>query len=96
MSVPRPCLRCGRPSWTSTCASCAPQTTAGRGYGRDWQLLRLEILDRDEHRCGWCGARATTVDHIVPLARGGARLDPANLIASCGRCNYGRTSNLLP
>jgi 5-methylcytosine-specific restriction endonuclease McrA len=27
------------------------------------------------------------VDHIIPLAHGGARLDPANLRAACSHCN---------
>lgn len=31
--------------------------------------------------------RAPTVDHWVPLARGGSRLSPANVVLACGRCN---------
>jgi 5-methylcytosine-specific restriction endonuclease McrA len=33
---------------------------------------------------------ATTVDHVVPLVDGGARLDPKNLVAACSRCNSSR------
>lgn len=58
-----------------------------RGYGSDWQRLRLAVLERDGHRCHWCGKPATQADHLVPLARGGARLDPENVVASCGHCN---------
>lgn len=44
------------------------------------------ILARDNHRCGYCGDRATTRDHIQPRSRGG--LDSwENLIAACVACN---------
>jgi len=33
-----------------------------------------------------CRGRATSVDHIVPVSLGGARLDPANLRAACSGC----------
>jgi 5-methylcytosine-specific restriction endonuclease McrA len=56
--------------------------------------LRLRILARDGHRCAWCGGPADTVDHVTPIALGGARLDPENLVAACAKCNYGRTNNL--
>jgi 5-methylcytosine-specific restriction endonuclease McrA len=87
----RPCLNCGTPVRNaSRCPTCAPTSTAGRGYGADWQQLRLLVLVRDGHRCHWCGQVATTVDHVRPLAHGGARLDPGNLVAACLRCNSAR------
>lgn len=46
--------------------------------------------------CGYgCGQRATTVDHIVPLARGGAN-DRSNWIPSCGRCNFSKGARVAP
>ncbi len=49
------------------------------------------VLERDGHRCQIHGHRctilATDVDHIVPLADGGAPYDPANLRAACKWCN---------
>jgi 5-methylcytosine-specific restriction endonuclease McrA len=30
-------------------------------------------MARDGHRCGYCGGVATTVDHILPRARGGKK-----------------------
>lgn len=58
----------------------------GRGT-QAWRKLRARIL-ADSPICAMCGrARATTVDHIVPLAYGGALLDPANLRPACTRCN---------
>lgn len=56
--------------------------------------MRHPILERDGYACQIRGPRctgtATTVDHIVPLIQGGARLDPANLRAACLRCNSGK------
>jgi 5-methylcytosine-specific restriction endonuclease McrA len=65
-------------------------SAASRGYDGAWRKLRLVVLVRDGHCCAWCGALATTVDHVHPLAEGGARLDPANLVACCVRCNSRR------
>ena len=63
-------------------------------YDSRWQQVRLVILERDHHACQVngpnCKGKATQVDHIVPLAEGGARLDHANLRASCSTCNAGR------
>lgn len=101
MALPRPCLDCGRPSSGSRCADCSrgrqfgtgrPGTSASRGYDREWRKVRLQILVRDESTCRWCGGYADTVDHLVPLHQGGARLDPTNLVAACRSCNSGRTA----
>lgn len=50
---------------------------------RRWARVRREALDRDGWRCRTCGAYANEVDHIVPLARGGAPYDLANLQSLC-------------
>jgi 5-methylcytosine-specific restriction endonuclease McrA len=50
------------------------------------------VLARDGHACGYCGKRATTVDHIVPRSRGGAHVVSIhgvravwlNTVACCG------------
>lgn len=59
-----------------------------------WKKARRLILERDGHACQVkgvnCTGLATQVDHIVPLQQGGAYLDPANLRASCRRCNVAR------
>ncbi|HEY8474690.1 MAG TPA: HNH endonuclease [Natronosporangium sp.] len=47
---------------------------------------RAGVLARDQRRCGYCGGRATTVDHITPRSRGG-RNSWANTVAACGPCN---------
>lgn len=58
--------------------------------------LRFEILRRDNHTCRYCGASAPdvhlTVDHVLPVALGGAD-DPTNLVAACKDCNAGKSSS---
>lgn len=49
------------------------------------------VLRRDGHACGYCGAKATTVDHIVPQSRGG-RNTWANTVASCYGCNQDKAN----
>ena len=57
--------------------------------------LRFEILRRDGHRCHYCGATAEdaqlTVDHVIPIALGGAD-DPSNLVTACQSCNAGKAA----
>ncbi len=55
----------------------------------------LKILERDDHRCQYCGldgrasfenALVMRVDFVVPRARKGKK-DPNNLVACCIPCN---------
>ncbi|MFJ6567384.1 HNH endonuclease [Streptomyces sp. NPDC091292] len=48
---------------------------------------RRGVLVRDRHRCAYCGRRATTVDHVVPRAQGGAD-SWLNTVASCAEDNH--------
>lgn len=51
-----------------------------------WLRKRQQILDRDNHTCVYCGAPATTVDHVVAAAHGGSDSND-NLVAACKDCN---------
>lgn len=69
---------------------------ADRGYDAAWRRLRAEIL-RGEPLCRVCrragrDVPAEVVDHIVPMAAGGERLDPANLQPLCARCHNVKTA----
>jgi 5-methylcytosine-specific restriction endonuclease McrA len=52
-----------------------------------WSTLRKQILARDNSVCYLCGKLATTVDHLQPISKGGAVMDPRNLAACCRPCN---------
>ena len=66
-------------------------------YSGPWQRIRRTILERDQHTCQirgeGCTTTATQVDHITPVAHGGAWWDPHNLRASCATCNNKRADN---
>jgi 5-methylcytosine-specific restriction endonuclease McrA len=51
-------------------------------------LSRKNILRRDGHRCQFCGRGdiPLTVDHVIPLSRGGEDTWE-NLVCACVRCN---------
>ena len=60
-------------------------------YGGQWPRVRKQILERDNHTCQialpGCTVAANTVDHIQPVALGGAWYDADNLRAACKHCN---------
>jgi 5-methylcytosine-specific restriction endonuclease McrA len=51
-------------------------------------LSRKNILRRDAHRCQFCGRGdiPLTIDHVVPLSRGGEDTWE-NLVCACVQCN---------
>ncbi len=55
---------------------------------------RPGVLARDGHRCGYCGAGASTVDHILPRSRGGGNTW-TNTVAACGPCNQRKADATL-
>ena len=60
--------------------------------GRRWKHIRLLILQRDGFKCRKCkGRRRLQVDHIVPLARGGAE-HPRNYQLLCFGCHVTKTA----
>jgi 5-methylcytosine-specific restriction endonuclease McrA len=60
---------------------------------------RRNLLLRDDHTCQYCGfmgaAAELTVDHIVPMSRGGSGDRWDNLVVACKRCNW-RKANHRP
>ncbi|MBM9622380.1 HNH endonuclease [Streptomyces zhihengii] len=56
-------------------------------FRRQAPWSRRGVLVRDQHRCAYCGRRATTVDHVVPKSRGGAD-SWMNTVASCAEDNH--------
>jgi 5-methylcytosine-specific restriction endonuclease McrA len=50
-------------------------------------LTRKAVFARDGGRCVYCGAAATSLDHVVPRSRGGPHAWD-NVVSACGRCNH--------
>lgn len=55
---------------------------------------RRTVLQRDDHRCAYCGGGADTVDHVQPRSRGG-RHEWGNVVAACVRCNHRKADRTL-
>ena len=51
-------------------------------------LSKKNIMQRDKHRCGYCGSikAPMTIDHVVPRVKGG-RDTWENLVTACTVCN---------
>ncbi len=52
------------------------------------KLTRLEIFNRDQYACQYCGReiRQLTLDHIIPRSRGGEHTWE-NVVSACIPCN---------
>ena len=62
---------------------------------RAWWSVRYRVMKRDGFRCVLCNkAGRLEVDHIRPVARGGAPFDPENLRTVCRGCHIGITARL--
>jgi|GEM_PF-6863838 len=60
-----------------------------------WRGIREQIFARDGFECTYCGSSDDpTIDHIVPLIRGGTN-DFANLTPACRSCNSSKGDRLL-
>lgn len=55
---------------------------------------RRRVLQRDNNACAYCGGHASTIDHVVPVSKGGPS-SWTNTVAACGPCN-GRKRNRTP
>ena len=73
----------------------AAERARARDLDRELSISRRGVLARDEHRCQYCGARAETLDHVVPRSRGGGHTWD-NVVAACRPCNVHKADRLLP
>jgi 5-methylcytosine-specific restriction endonuclease McrA len=55
-------------------------------FGRAPRWSRLGVIRRDRGLCVYCGQVGRTVDHVLPVSRGGGS-EWTNTVASCGPCN---------
>ena len=59
-------------------------------YRRKLPWSRRGVLERDRHRCVYCAGRASTVDHLVPVSRGGEERSWLNTVSACVPCNQAK------
>lgn len=67
-----------------------------RIYKRYIPLSKKNILTRDNHTCQYCGSKpgkSITIDHIIPISRGG-KDEWENLVACCLKCNNDKNNKL--
>ena len=97
----RPCTSCGqrftsaptggRPR--SRCDQC--RTNHDKIDGKRWRTIRIRVLAQQPICASpGCGKPATQVDHIRPLAAGGAPYDLSNLQGMCGPHNASKGAKL--
>lgn len=59
--------------------------------GETLKFSRQNIYLRDKHKCTYCGTRfgaqQLTLDHLVPLSRGG-KTTWDNIVTACKSCNF--------
>ncbi len=97
----RPCIESGCPALTRATRCIEHErdyqrqrdlrrgTPSQRGYDWTYRSNRMQVLEAGGYQCAYCGAPASTVDHVLPLARGGTS-DVDNLVPCCSRCNSSR------
>jgi hypothetical protein len=84
----------------------AAEALAGRRLPEGVVIVRLlrtihrrNLLLRDDHTCQYCGRLGTaadlTVDHVIPVSRGGAPDRWENVVIACRKCNW-RKANHRP
>lgn len=63
-------------------------------YRAQVPLTRKAVFARDGGRCAYCGAPATSLDHVMPRSRGGPHAWE-NVVASCARCNHTKADRII-
>ncbi len=60
-----------------------------------YQRVRKLVLERDYFTCHYCGQEANTVDHLIPISKGGTD-EATNMVAACIKCNSGKRDRMTP
>jgi 5-methylcytosine-specific restriction endonuclease McrA len=85
----RPCIeRCGRYTETTRCIPCE-RARRKRAYDNPAYRSLPKPTGPCQLRLPGCTGVSTTLDHIVPLSRGGTN-QPSNVRGACAHCNYSR------
>lgn len=76
-----------------------------------WLAFREELLDEKGCACYYCGKKnlqrevdmtnkeelkiLATIDHVMPLSKGGSRFDKSNCVVACFPCNQKKGNDEL-
>lgn len=55
---------------------------------------KQKILERDSKTCGYCSKKAETIDHVLPVSKGG-KSTFENTVAACFTCNSKKGNQTL-
>lgn len=105
-----PCVDCSTPSWGTRCRPCADKAKCIRPHGQkaerrhreqaapgltSTERARLLATWKKQGRtCTYCAKPATTIDHVLPLIRGGTNYE-GNLTPCCRACNSSKSGWML-
>lgn len=62
-------------------------------YSQTYTTFRKQILQRDKYTCRYCGDFGDTLDHILPISRGGLT-SPKNCVTACKICNHDKADEV--
>jgi 5-methylcytosine-specific restriction endonuclease McrA len=68
---------------------------------RRCRRIRRFYLERQGNRCHYCGCpisdrdQTATLDHVVPISKGGEQFDHTNCVAACAPCNRAKADAIL-
>jgi hypothetical protein len=77
---------CNLPTFHPVMLGIYPVSKYSGGSSTRWRKRRAIILKMHDNLCVYCGDEANSVDHVIPINKGGTD-DPLNLVAACSRCN---------
>jgi 5-methylcytosine-specific restriction endonuclease McrA len=105
-----PCVTCGGVATGTRCRKCdslrrtvwASDTKQGRrkereripGISRQQRRTLLHLWRTQQRACTYCARPCETIDHVIPLARGGTNYE-GNLAPACGSCNSSKGARFI-
>jgi 5-methylcytosine-specific restriction endonuclease McrA len=57
-------------------------------------ITRAGVLRRDRRKCAYCRRSGDTIDHVIPISKGGLHCWE-NCVACCSKCNTKKADRLL-
>jgi endogenous inhibitor of DNA gyrase (YacG/DUF329 family) len=93
----RKCYAVGKKKWSDEATAKTQRRAAERASGGLNRQQRQRLLRAWQIRgtpCTWCDSPADTVDHTIPITRGGTSHE-GNLVPACRRCNSSRRDRLV-